>query len=464
MKRLLFLILTSATVALADVKITFVPPPMQGKITLGVFDSNEHLVRILKENAAVEEFEILRDGLSLMWDETDQQGQPLPEGAYRVRGIVAAGIEVEMEELFGNDFAPTRVNAIRGVAILDKPTVLARLMDGTAAILQVESGITLPMALAAEHFAAHLESYAVADAHRVIVYQGEEQRQFASERMVTALALDEQNLYVASEEGVRKHTRQSQETELIATPAVAQSIALVGGVLHMVADGRIWRRVNEVWQPFSAEGLDMPVSIKPGAEGTLWVIDHGGDFPGAKQFSAQGEFLRSLEPDPDGPIVQDIAQSSEDSDHLLLLEKSPSHIILRYLTKESVTDSGGETVSTWRNEWQRIIESSPLEDSGMAGATALRLPPNALAGNQSQTLDVEAVLNGGSILIQTVEGLPLARIRGPHPGAGIEWRTADSRDDLKLAVHDAAGGVVYRIKDIRRLLLFDAGEYRLGND
>jgi len=41
-----------------NVRITFVPPPLGGEISLGIYDDDGKLVRVLKQEAALNEFEV----------------------------------------------------------------------------------------------------------------------------------------------------------------------------------------------------------------------------------------------------------------------------------------------------------------------------------------------------------------------------------------------------------------------
>lgn len=67
---------------------------MEGAISLGIYDSAGKLVRTLKQESALDEFEVGDDGLSVRWDGKDDDGYDLPAGKYRAHGyVVAAKIE-----------------------------------------------------------------------------------------------------------------------------------------------------------------------------------------------------------------------------------------------------------------------------------------------------------------------------------------------------------------------------------
>src|ERR1043165_5511116 len=57
----------SATVS-RSVRISFVPPPMEGTISLGIFDTNKKLVRVLHRGARIDDFKIDESSLTTSWD------------------------------------------------------------------------------------------------------------------------------------------------------------------------------------------------------------------------------------------------------------------------------------------------------------------------------------------------------------------------------------------------------------
>src|SRR5205809_6545259 len=78
-----------------SVRISFVPPPLQGTISLGVYDSNSKLVRVLHQEAGSNEFTIGADALVTQWDGKDDDGEDLPDGKYHARGYLISHFKVQ---------------------------------------------------------------------------------------------------------------------------------------------------------------------------------------------------------------------------------------------------------------------------------------------------------------------------------------------------------------------------------
>ena len=78
-----------------SVALRFVPPPMEGTISLGIFDSNDKLVRVLHRESKVDNFTIDENSLKTTWDGKNDAGEDLPTGKYRARGYTVGRLKVD---------------------------------------------------------------------------------------------------------------------------------------------------------------------------------------------------------------------------------------------------------------------------------------------------------------------------------------------------------------------------------
>jgi len=78
-----------------SVRISFVPPPMEGTISLGIYNESGKLVRVLHQNAQLNDFTIGADALVTRWDGKDDAGQDLPAGQYHARGYLIGPLKLE---------------------------------------------------------------------------------------------------------------------------------------------------------------------------------------------------------------------------------------------------------------------------------------------------------------------------------------------------------------------------------
>jgi hypothetical protein len=78
-----------------SVRISFVPPPLEGTISLGIYDNNSKLVRVLHQEAGSNEFTIGADALVTQWDGKNDDGEDLPAGKYHARGYLIGHFKVQ---------------------------------------------------------------------------------------------------------------------------------------------------------------------------------------------------------------------------------------------------------------------------------------------------------------------------------------------------------------------------------
>ena len=88
----------------AGVKIGFVPPPIEGTFSLGVYDKAGKLVRTLRSDAEASEFTVALNGFVASWDGKDDAGKLVSPGKYRLLGFAVGDIELAGEAYHGNDW------------------------------------------------------------------------------------------------------------------------------------------------------------------------------------------------------------------------------------------------------------------------------------------------------------------------------------------------------------------------
>src|SRR5439155_7724087 len=71
-----------------NVRISFVPPPLEGRISLGIYDTQGKLVRVLHHEAKLNEFKIGADALVTQWDGRNDDDEDSPAGKYHSRGYL----------------------------------------------------------------------------------------------------------------------------------------------------------------------------------------------------------------------------------------------------------------------------------------------------------------------------------------------------------------------------------------
>src|SRR6266581_328901 len=119
--------------AVRTVQLRFVPPPMEGTISLGIFDSNDKLVRVLHREAKIDNFTIDENALKTTWDGKNDAREDLPPGKYRARGYLVGKLKVE--DLGKVESPPSDFSDHISVKLVTNP-----LVSDTRAIIEITAG------------------------------------------------------------------------------------------------------------------------------------------------------------------------------------------------------------------------------------------------------------------------------------------------------------------------------------
>ena len=118
-----------------SVRISFVPPPLEGRISLGIYDAKGKLVRVLHQEADLNEFKIGADALGTQWDGKNDNGDDLPAGKYHARGYLVGPLKVE--DLSQTAASPPENNSSANVRVKLAPNPLA---NDKRAIVELAAG------------------------------------------------------------------------------------------------------------------------------------------------------------------------------------------------------------------------------------------------------------------------------------------------------------------------------------
>jgi len=130
-----------------SVRISFVPPPLDGKISLGIYDQAGRLVRVLQQEANFDEFTIGADALSTKWDGKDDDERDLPGGKYSARGFLVAPMKIGPETVAATPSAIASVHiqlVANPLENNERPTIdLTAGFDDDDVLLETTDGLPL---------------------------------------------------------------------------------------------------------------------------------------------------------------------------------------------------------------------------------------------------------------------------------------------------------------------------------
>jgi hypothetical protein len=412
------------------VRITFLPPPMEGTLSLGVYDKRGKLVRILHREAEAEkQFTIGLNGLITTWDGKDDAGQPLPAAKYAVRGYAVGEVQIEGVAMRGNDW----------ITDDDSPRV-AKMLS----------------------FSPPPDAFPPDLGLHVLLASG----------MTGTLRISREGKIRGFEPGEVPHTDVSRE----GPQDLVHHEQPVGAVKYGIRDGQLVK-TNDTgeWQQLKLPGLAHAVLFVPdgGPDGVneFWIIDETPQGREVKLFNEKGEFKRRLASAQGEPQPFALSTNS-DATALRLLEEKPGVQRLRILQlarAAPATSPDQSTDSLWKTVASIEIANS---DNFVAVAAKLgrakpfvpeenirvHLLPNELLKGATTEVDVQIAIDGQGAYLKTADGLPLLQITETP---NLKWAVMGREGAKVITIFQSDGAVVeeFKARKLANMMAFDAGEY-----
>jgi hypothetical protein len=494
-------------------RVTFALPEVEGRISLGVFDSAGKLRRTLYVNAAETDFIIGLNGLIAKWDGKDDFGQALPPGEYRVRGYLvtddlkAEGIAYHFNDWIDDEKAPrvVQIDDFRkqpgGVVVLaqalnDSHPLVFR-FDQLRGFLWITSlgGLVAPGTLGEEapptgEPSYHLAQFSEADfsspvktrllattEHYVAILVrdtlhllemnagtviGTQPHKFAQVECFTA---GPNALFVGGQPGLTKIGVPNLETAGEIDTPISFDALEVHGEQMLGASSSYW----QLWGTTDNKWAQLPVNIAAsslsfGVGDTFWVtaIDEKEGKPFTGQFNRQGEFLRSYR-DEFLPVRVCASTAIEE---IAVLEKNGATQRLRVLSL------GAKSTGEWVVDFEKIIQNCErfgivngklVPDAGTVpqlDAVEVPLSTGGLSAS-AQKLALRVASDHAGLWLETKSGLRLAFLASQPNVRRVVVEFRPEKKILRVYAGDGAVVAEYAVKGLGDIVEIDAGDVEL---
>lgn len=413
------------------VRITFLPPPMEGTLSLGIYDKRGKLVRILHREAEAEkQFTIGLNGLITTWDGKDDAGQPLPAAKYAVRGYAVGEVQIEGVAMHGNDW----------ITDDDSPRV-ARMVSLSPYHGSDESDLGINVLLAS----GATGSVSISREGKIRGFEPHE--------------VSREDLSVEWPQDVVHHNSQIRDAK------------------YGIRNGQVVKTDHNGAQlGLKFPGLVQAVFFHPGNrqdDGTneFWIIDETPQGREVKLFTESGEFKRRLASTQGEPQPFALSTNSY-STGLRLLEQKPGLQRLRILELIKPAPAASPDKST--DSLWKTVASIEIANSDTFAAVAgklgrakpfvpeenirVHLLPNELLKGATTEVDVQIAIDGQGAYLKTADGLPLLQITET---LNLKWAVMGREGAKVITIFQSDGAVVeeFKARKLANMMAFDAGEY-----
>ncbi len=391
----------------ADVKIQFLPPPMEGTLSVGIYDESGKLVRILHKEAETDEFTVALNGLITKWDGKSDDGATCPLGKYHARGFMVGELGLEGVSFHANDWVDDEDSPrIRSVETLGAAP------DGTFVLTADLPG----------------------------------KRDAAPSKFILETP--------------------DSAPHLVAMPAIELPESAVA-----VQDGKVVQKSGAEWKPLALAGLTAPTDAAAGKDGMVVVIDQGEiKLFSAKGDLLRKLPANPAEPPPVKLAVSPVSNLVlllEKNDSLQQIrgvtiappetgtDGKISEPEPRVLFKKAISLSDKiEQVAPIL----KFPDGKPFTSSSFA---TLDLVPNPLMQGKRGSVRVKIVFDAAGSFIATEDGLPLFHVSDTE---NLKWAAMAVEPDTKTAtVFESDGAAVeeYTAGNVANMMEFDAGTFQL---
>jgi hypothetical protein len=471
------------TAAAQGAEIRFVPATGGGTVSLGIYDRDGKLVRVLCEEWPFNRFRVGLNGLSTTWDGKDDAGQPVPEGTYSARGFVAGHIGISGEAIHFNDWIEgtdsPRIISVASQQLLPGGDILlmARLAGNQGALVRYSPESEARWrTVAGEPRAepARDAKLAVSDTLAFALLDGKLRAAALTDGAeldlpvpadgVLSVAARGDRLALLGADFVRFYVlpgfaSQGEEKDL---PVPLVSLALLDqGAVAAGADGSVWR-----WQAGWSR-LEMPAEVKvravsSGRDSTFWVLEeHSDGSTGVAHYHPDEGRLADWK--SDGGTIISLAGTTE-SDYFVATLTTPEGQRTVAIRRKSQGD-GWEYV--FDKKITRCAEFGWRDGALVAEGgdrptdISLRLVENPLDPGASRELLLRATAQENGPALSTFDGLPLLRISTETGYQRVMVVPGPTENSARFFQGDGACVEEYSISNIGDITSFDAGTIKM---
>jgi len=452
----------------------FIPPPVQGVISLGVYDEKGKLVKVLKKAADISSFKSSLNGLYVDWNWTDAEGKPVPGDRYFARGVLVGDIGVKGIGFSLNDWADqtkeSRIQKINAAALLNNSRV-AVLADQSRLLVvdpKLNESKAATVGWPVEGIKSSGTELLLFDHSQVAMSDptnGNQTFQKAFADIRDADAFGDQ-IAVLGDTTITLQTKDA--TREITAPAADISQIALSTSSFVVANrnGKVWRYQNDQFTPVDVGETGELLDIRAGANDAVWLLVRTGTTTLLKEIELSGKEIREIELPEELRNVSRLSVSRSEEALLLI---SPTDKTQR------VTGLRFQTANSGKSVWEKWLDRAlvtfqffdvkdgkvvPADQKTDSPPIAVKPAQNPLQRNGREPkfqLVVSADESGA--WISSIDGLPLLQVSKTQNIKELHW-LPDGPTGMRVYVSDGSVVEEYQIAHLNRLYRFDAGAFK----
>lgn len=455
-------------------QLMFIPPPVEGVISLGVYDAHGKLVRVLKQAAEIDSFKSGLNGLFVDWDGTDADGKAVPAGKYFARGVLIGDVTVSWVAYHLNDWVDDaqnlRVKTISSPVLLGGRSLAVLADTGRQEILIMDAASLKPQRFAADPGIIRLKSdganlLAIYSDHiaSIAVPDGTVTESNAAPNIRDA-DRSGSNWAILTDQEIQYKTAEQKTTIPLPTPDINRCALLGTSLVVASPNGKLWRTEGDHLVPLELDESGELLDLCAGAGDQIWLLIGDGPKTWLRQVDLAAKTSKDLTL-PDGvPKIRQVSASRSNSDLLLDADLNPGQRVIG-LHFQAAKDQQ----SVWEKWFDRSLVPHQFFD--VHAGTVVRAdsktdsPPvlirpenNPLENTRQANFLLSAVADNQGVHLATNDGLPLLQISKTKGVGQVKWEP-NRANGMKVYLSDGTAVEEYSITGLQNLYRFDAGSF-----
>ncbi len=455
-------------------QLLFVPPPTEGVISLGVYDNDGKLIRVLKKAAEVDSFKAASDGLIIDWDKTDANGKPVPNGKYYARGVLIGDFTIQGVAFHLNDWVDsksnTRIRKITSATLLNslRPTVIAEAAQSEVVVFDTNG--TQTKAVPLEFTPASIKSTGpnllVFDSAQLALIDptaatAAPRQTFSDIRDADALG---DRLLVLTGNQIMYLSNSAPQDLKSPAEDLYRCAVLSNSIVVASKGANIWRLIGSDFVAIDPGETGELLDMNAGAQDSVWLLVKTTSATLLKQIDSSGKMLREIELPQELQNVTRLG-AARDNDALLLISQNDSTqqvIGIRF-------QAANQGKSIWEKWFDRSLTSYhffDLKDGKVIPADArVESPPvfvkpanDPMENTRQAQFQLSVAADDSGAWITNSDGLPLIQVCTTKDIKQTRC-LSDGANGLRVWVSDGSVVEEYHLPNLENLFRFDAGSF-----
>jgi hypothetical protein len=455
-------------------QLMFIPPPVEGLISLGVYDTRGKLVRVIKQAAEIDSFKSGLDGLFVDWDGTDATGKVVPAGKYFARGVLIGDVNISGVAYHLNDWVDDaqslRVKTISSPALLGGRSLAVLADTGHQEILMVDAASMKPQRFSVDPGIVRLKSdganlLAIYSDHiaNIAVPNGTVTESNATPNIRDA-DRSGSNWAIVTDQEIQYKTADQKTTIPLPTPDINRCALLTTSLVVANPNGKLWRTEGDHLVPVELDEPGELLDLCAGAGDQIWLLIGNGPKTRLRQIDLAAKTSKDLTLPEGLPKIRQLSASRTNSDLLLDADLNPGNRVIG-LHFQTVKDQQ----SVWEKWFDRSLVPHQFFDvhagtvvraDAKTDSPALLIRPenNPLENTRQPNFLLSAIADDQGVHLATVDGLPLLQISKTKGVDQVKWEP-NGAGGMKVYLSNGTVVEEYSITGLQNLYRFDAGSF-----